>query len=236
MEKYIVEGVYGEAMKDNELTLTGEVERIFARLVVFREESNRSFDEDEEARYLLPKVWRIVSFCLTLLGVALIPVGQYFAFNIWVLIVFMLMVVIGCVGMSFSLFADFKGMLEDGVVDFFKSCERDAHLDVELYESFYDFSVESLQIALNRLTVSTTSLQSTIDVLVGGFTKVGILPAVIAILIALSKLDSEYFLNFYFVSIIVTGIYLVCFKFSQTRVFLTKYISYIDFHLKHRRE
>ena len=223
-------------MKDKELALTEEVEKIFARLAVFREENNRSFDEGEETRHFLPKRLRIFAFWLTVLGVALIPIGQHFAFNIWLIVMFMVMVVIGCVGMSFSLFADFKGILKDGVVDFFKASERDAHLDVELYESFSEFSVESLQMVSNKLTISTTSLQSAIDMLVGGFTKVGIIPAVITILIALSKLDSEYFLNFYFVAIVVTVVYVVCFKFSGTRIFLTKYISYIDFHLKHRKD
>lgn len=222
-------------MEENKLSLAQEVEQVFSDFAAYREESKRLFKEHDETTPFLSKQWRILSVSLVFLGIFLVPIGHYLKWDNVFLMIFYLVILFGSICMSLTIYTDMKSVFRDETLEHLRISKRNSHIEVKLLESFSNFSIEALQIVSHRLKNNSSSLQFATNMLVGSLAKVGMIPAVIAILVAISKLESEYFYNIYFIVVGVLGIYLICMKFSGASMMLSKYCSYVDFHIKHMR-
>ena len=231
-------------MDKTKVSLVEEVELIYADLAVYREESKRLVKEaDSEAGLKFKDWWSVAAIAITflfiLLGKKMTP--QLYQDYPMLLVIFYTIALLAMIVCIVSFHLDYKwfkkeGLLGDVTLNLLREFSSSFGREVRLVESFSKYSVESLQYVAVRFRNMNDSSLSAAALILGSITKIGIIPGVVAILLAIYKMDATNSFIYDWIAFCVVGGYVGVFFALSSNVHFDRYAFLIDFHLEHIRK
>ncbi len=126
-----------------------------------------------------------------------------------------------------------KSFMKDPVGDLLKSSDERLKCEIKLYAKFDEYPIDALIQARNYLTRKKSLIESVSNMLVGVLTKVGLLPAILAILISVFKVHSgSGYSLISLVAFVLVGIYFFCFKLNEASVRFEEYQSIVGDYIE----
>lgn len=225
-------------MDKEKLKLSEEVAEIFEAFVEYRQSSNELYDELEGG--LNKVVYGFAVFAFILGSVLLFFAPDFIKESVVLIGTTFLLILLGFVGIMVHAFMTRESMkvfFTDATLDLLKGFPELAKSDLEFLQSLDKYSFESLRFVKLRFDNSVSSLNTLVGLLVGFLEKIGIFPALLALIVAFVKLPQSGALSLYTIAaFIVLGVYFVCFKVSVSKMFFNRYSFLLDFYLEHMRE
>ncbi len=227
-------------MENNEKEL--DARGVLAELISYREEMSQV--EENKKRSLSTRV----SFWIWVFGIFLFLIG-YLAvrheitipseYTLVYLIIFLVSLVVAVIFTCFKVSRnkEFRSFLKDPVADFLNASDQILKDEIALYARFDKYPLDAVIQIRNYFTRKKSLIESISSMLVGVLTKVGLLPAVLAVLVMIAKLNSDN--GFSLVSIAafaLIGIYFVCFKLTETSVKFEEYKSILSDYIEIRED
>ena len=218
--------------------LSDEVAELFAEFVRYYEEGNLDYKKETAKGwgkyfFLSVTISLLIAISFVLLGsffpVEYLTANPHLVTYIYVYIIFGLLVIL------FSFWLDFKsmeGFLKDTTLDFLKTHSEAGKKEIEFLEGLSGYSVQALTYVKLRYEQSFIDKDQVVGLLVGTLTKVGILPALLALLLAAYKLSNPYT----YAAFSIVGIYFMAFKISSAGIRFKRYSFLLGFYLEHMRE
>jgi len=214
---------------------------VLADLISYREELNQVKEYEKSS-------WSSrVSFGIWLLGVFLFVMG-YFALRYEItipteymliyLIVFLASLVVTVIFTYLDVARDkeIRSFIKDPVADILEASDDILKDEIALYANLDKYPLDALIQTRNFLTRKKSLIESLSSMLVGVLTKVGLLPAVFAVLVMIVKLNSDNGFSLVLVAAFtLIGIYFVCFKLTEASVKFEEYQSILRDYIEIRQ-
>lgn len=228
-------------MESETKKLSDEVAELFAEFVRYYEEGNLDYKEEIAKGWgkyfsLSVTISLLIAISFVLLG-AFFPV-EYLTANphlvtyVYVYIIFGFMVLLFCFWLDFK---SMEGFLKDAPLDFLKAYPETGKKEIEFLERLSGYSVQAITYVKLRYEQGYNDTGQVVGLLVGTLTKIGIFPALFALLLAAYKVSDESKLYTY-AAFSIVGIYFMAFKVSNAGIRFKRYSFLLSFYLEHMRE
>jgi hypothetical protein len=131
---------------------------------------------------------------------------------------------------------EMRDFLRDPVSDLLKAADSNLTIEIRLYAKLDRYSIDALTQARNYLNRKKTRLELISNIFVGVLSKVGLLPAILAVAIVALKIYSEVGLSpVLILPLILIGFYLFCFKVIEASIRFDEYQSIVNDYLEMRK-
>lgn len=215
---------------------------VLAEIVAYRNEFNQT-SKNKRSSFA-----RNVSIGIWLLG-ALVVLLSYFVGTKEIVIpdeyvlIYVIAVLISLITMVVSAYRDysqddeFKFFFKDPVLAILKTSDRALAFEIGFYAKLDEYSIDALTQARNYLSRKKTHLESISNMLVGVLSKVGLLPALLAVAIVSLRMYSEVGVSHILIlPFVLTGLYIFCFRLIEASAKFDEYQSIISDYIEIRNK
>lgn len=131
---------------------------------------------------------------------------------------------------------EMRDFLRDPVSDLLKAADGHLTSEIRLYAKLDRYSIDALTQARNYLNRKKTRLELISNIFVGVLSKVGLLPAILAVAIVALKIYSEVGLSpVLILPFILIGFYIFCFKVIEASIRFDEYQSIVNDYIEMRK-
>ena len=136
---------------------------------------------------------------------------------------------------EYSEAGEMREFLRDPVSDLLKAADHHLASGIRLYAKLDKYSVEALTQASNYFNRKKTRLELISNIFVGVLSKVGLLPALLAVTIVMLKMYIEVSLSpILLLPLILVGFYIFCFRVIEASIKFDEYQSIISDYIELR--
>jgi hypothetical protein len=215
---------------------------VLAELIAYRESSNPAEDNKKS------NLARRLSMAIFLFGILVVMVNHFVVTKSIVIpseyiLLYLIVLLTSLTLMMVSSYLDYsrdkelKSFIKDPTLNILEASDRRLADEIKLYKSLDEYPAEAVIQTRNFLARKRTLVESVSSMFVGILTKVGVLPAVLAVLIMITKVDSgNSFSIVTMVGFVLIGIYIFCFRLIEASVKFDEYRSIISDYVDMRKE
>lgn len=226
-------------MENNEKELNAR--GVLADLISYRKELNEN-KEDKKSSW-----FKQLSFWVWVFGILLLAIGHFVRKNeitipteyVLIYLIVFLASLIGTVILTYLEFTRDKeiiSFLKDPTADFLKVSDETLKDEIALYASLDKYPLNALIQTRNYLARKKSLIESISSMFVGLLTKIGILPAVVAVLVVIAKLNNDGGISLVsMVAFVSIGVYFICFRLIEASIKFEEYQSILSDYIEMRQ-